>query len=308
MKEGYIAYVVSAKPHGQPDHDELVLDNLDGHGLALTDLMSARVATFHGRTAPEKRAKYQSAYTFTSSDVWEPGSLYIAGESGPYGRRGRLKDIDGGDEHPIHTKDATLIPQRAAVIVPEGARFGLLFCERRGVSTLRSELEEALFDDVARANKLKFTIEAHLDYDAWDQFLEHAQVATVRAVYPSKRDEDYLPQISSRSDLTLEIAGGLAHRAGTSLIGQIVTAVKNRAAPTPGAYLVADLRPSDEDAYSEPTITVVAESQGIKRTIRFTETGVPQWIYETGERLTAEQARQTWSVQAPSLLSPYLKE
>lgn len=306
MKEGYIVFAVSAKPHGYPNHDPLPLDDLDGNGLRLMDIAREAITPYYGRAAPEKRARYQSAYTFRETPSWGDDRLFISGESGPYGRRGRLKDVNGGAEHPINANDAALLPQCAGLVAPAGARAGLLFCERRGVSTLRTEIEEAVLTPAGRAHKIKLDIAGHVDFEEWERFLEHARVASIRAVYQSRRREDYLPEISRASDLTLAAGGGLAHRAGMALMREALSAVRHRASPRPDAVLIQDLRPADPEDYSAPQISIEASDGQVHRSIRFTETGVPQWVYETGERLTEAQMRDTWSVAAPSLLRPYL--
>lgn len=308
MKEGYVVFVVSVRPHRQPKHDPLPLDDLDGNGLRLVDLVRERLEEYVDRAVPERRRRFESAYAFASLPTWGDGRVFVVGESGPYGRRGRLKNIDAGDEHPISVNDAALLPLHAGLVTFPDARYALLFCERRGSSTLRSELEEAVLRPVARARKLTLTIETHVDFEEWERFLANSRVASVRAVYPSRREEDYQPNVAESADLTLSAGGGLAHRVGTGLIQNALAAVRHRGSPDPAAVLVGDLRPRREDDYGAPRVSLTATDGDVQRTVKFSEDGVPQWVYVTNGRLTSREARGTWEAAASTLIRPYLAD
>jgi len=305
VKEGYVAFVVTVRPRNRPKGDPLPLDNIDGKGASLIDQVVQIGTPLVGRQIPETQPKHQTAHRVDKLDatLWGPGTLLIEGEAGTYGADGSMVQVQTGAGRPFGVNEASMIPLRACLMTFPAERYGLLISERRGARTFRYEIERSLLKPAAQQGGVTIAIEAHMDPKAWGQFLKDADVASVKAVYRSTRLEDYLPTVSTQPKLTLSAEGPLASRLGKSFLRGVIDRVSGKTAPD--AILVGDLTPRDVDNYERERVTIKAENGGLKRTITVEADGVPQWVYETGKRLSLAAAQDSWLAQAEELIRPY---
>jgi hypothetical protein len=305
VKEGYVAFVVSVRPRSHPQGDPLPLDNIDGKGTSLIDQVVQIGTQLVGRKIPETEPMHQAAHRFDKLDatMWGAGTLLIEGEAGSYGAAGSMVQVQTGTGRPFGVNEASMIPVRACLMTFTGERYGLLISERRGSRTFRYEIERSLLKPGARQGGVTIAIEAHIDPKAWAQFLKDADIASVKAVYRSTRREDYLPTVRTQPKLTLSAEGPLASRLGKSILRGVFDRVSGKAAPD--AILLGDLIPRDADSYERERVTIKAENGGLKRTITVGADGVPQWVYETGKRLSLAAAQDSWLAQAEELIQPY---
>lgn len=307
-KEGYVVYVVTARERGKPKGEPRRLDDLNGQGADLIDLVRAEERRFWDDAVPEKRARYEFAYTFNRGTRPWPGSgrLMIHAEAGPYGRRGRMVQVDTGTGSPFHQREAAMIPLRAGLMTFHGERYGLLFCERRSGLTIKHDYEAAILKPAAKRAGVVVELQQHVDIPTWEEFLEDAQVASVKAVYFSTRREDYLPTEGKDAKLAMTVEGPPAQRAGTGLIRQMLESVKGGGS-RPDAVLTADLRPQGE-GFRRDKVILKATAHEVTRTVVFEQSGFPQWVYELEEHPSTGTLMEMWEDHGPKLIRRYLSD
>lgn len=307
-KEGYVVYVVTARERYRPDDDPRPLDDLDGKGADLISLARSAEQPFWQNAAPEKRARHEFAFRFNRGGVsWPgPGRLLVHAEAGPYGRRGRMIQVDTGQDTAFDAKDAAMIPLRAGLMTFPGERFGLLFCERRGSFTMRHDYEATVLKAASKAGNVVIKLETHVDIATWEQFLEDAEIASVKAVYFSTRQEDYMPSVSKESKLAMTVQGGPAERAGRSLFRQMIDSAK-AGRSRPDAVLTGDLTPRG-DGFRRDRVVLTGTAFGITRTVTFEESGFPQWTYELEHHPSHRELVDIWEAHGPQLIERYLSD
>lgn len=302
-KEGYVAFVITARARRAPGADPLPLDNLDGKGLDLIDELRSTLSPLVKKVAPETEPRYENAYSFVRTDfAWSPHAVIVDGEAGPYGAAGRMVDIVDGSNAPFDQKKAAMVPIRAMIMRWPGATRGLLISERRSLRNLRKAVEDGVLKRVGRSADLTFTVATHIDAEAWEEFLGNAQVAQVKAVYRSTRLEDYEPDVRTRPSLTISAEGSTANRLGRSALGAALRKAKGQDA---GAILLGDLEPKHGEGYTRESISITARGGDDVRAIEIENGELPQWVYRTAKRLTKAQAKDTWAADVSRLLGLY---
>lgn len=310
-KVGYVAFVLTARLRRQPGRgsgppgEPVPLDDLDGKGGDVLDGVASVLRTLTTRPKPERRDSREHAYRYDSVDYTTSGHYVLCqGAAGPFGVHLRMIDVDIGDESRHDDRKAAMTDLRAMVLRAPGARVGLIICERRSQRMLKDALLHGVLRPVGKHYGVVFTMDAHVDPQAWEDYVKRGAVARVTRVYRPRRREDYVPETVDAGELQMTITGGMARNVAGRVVSALLAAMRHE---EPDAVNISELEPPDGEDFAQQRTSVVLDDgpTGTRRTVVVEDGKLPQWVYATDGRMPEPLARTTWSDHARSLLGTY---
>lgn len=298
-KFSYVIFLVSVGVRGRPHHP-VPVDNVDGNGMDLFAAIKSELEKKRGVVVEDDRAERAHRVERFSMDG---RTILIEGKVGPYGSFGTSVDLDTGDERDFSDRTANMLPLRAMVAVPDEGYEALLICERAGASMFRNPIEKSIFRQINSDLSITIKTQAYVDAEAWDRFLDEADIRQVTAVYRSRRLEDIGPQRGRAQDLKIVAGGMVARRLGRRL-STLITYLARR--DTPVTYSLDDypeLRPGDRDNYEQDHLEVQVADGNEQRTIVVRQAELPQFHYPLTGRVPTRTLWDAWKEHARKVLS-----
>lgn len=297
-KIGYVIFTITAKNRRSRNADLLPLDNLDGLGRHLLNLVAADALRMQKNPIPEKDEEAENAYRINGQQgrgAW----ILLNASVGPYGTPGNLVDIDNGSDQPYRDRQATMVDLRAFLAIPKGSYTGVLICERRGLRSLKSQIEKGLLKPIGENLGITFHVATHVDAGAWKEYLDNATAYSVTAVYRSTLREDLEPGRHKRSEIRLTATGNVALRAAR----QMRSVFKALTEKKPVRHIeIAELQPKAKD-FKRDRYEVVVGDEESTRTVVIEEGQLPQWIYPLDNFLSTDTLLEEWIPEAGRILS-----
>jgi len=306
-KSGYIVFHVRARLRW--GRDDLPLDDLDGNGTALTDLLENTLRDLKGEIQTE--ARYEQAFRIDDFDR-DREFLFVEAVAGPYGVRGSLLHTKTGSEHQYTEDHATVRPLRAMFVLPRQGYTGLLFCERYAGRHLKNSLEKGVLVTALKVQPLPehaAKLSTFVDRAAWKAFLGQSSIYRVTSVFRAKQIEDIGDDRRRSSDLKMMVEGPLATRIGR----KIIDGLRSRfdADGEPAAINIdeelSELQPRNESEYERERLEVQVGDEQDKRTIVVEREQLPQFVYPLGgdgkTRVDSSVLKEAWRSHARSILA-----
>lgn len=313
-KSGYIVFQVRARVrYGRED---LQLDDLDGNGASLPDLLEKTLSVMKGEVQTE--ARYEQALRVDDYDA-DREFLFVEALAGPYGVGGALLHTKTGSEQRYTADHATVQPLRAMFVTPRQGFAGLLFCERYAGRHLKNSIEKGIVPSALRQSLPEHTVKlsTYVDYEAWKVFLEQSAIYRVTSVFRAKHLEDLGDDRRRGSDLKMMAEGPLATKIGRKIVDEFRAKFSPEALPhavnideTERIDIddeLQDLQPRNEDEYVRERLEVQVGDEREKRTIVIEREQLPQFVYTLGadnkSRTPTTVLKQAWREHARKILA-----
>jgi hypothetical protein len=305
-KSGYIVFHVRARVRW--GRDDLPLDDLDGNGTALANLLENTLRDLKGEIQTE--ARYEQAFRIDSFDG-DRGYLFVEAVAGPYGVRGALLHTKTGSEQEYTEDHATVRPLRAMFALPRQGFTGLLFCERYAGRHLKNSLEKGVLVSALRTCLPEHNVKlsAYVDHSAWAAFLEQSAIYRVTSVFRAKQIEQIGDDRRRPADLKIMAEGPLATKIGRKIVDNL----RNRfnTVGEPAAINIdeelTELKPRNESEYERERLEVQVGDENDKRTIVVEREQMPQFVYQLGadgkKRVETSLLKQVWRDHADKILA-----
>jgi hypothetical protein len=179
----FVAYRLTVAPFGHPR--ELVdLSNIDGRGADLRDLAHGFLKNIRGAAFIDEDNK-----NYLTVEGTHPSgrTIRFAGRYGRYGQQGdNIIDVDSGRSiHELGDKDAYTTRVRNMIVVPSDSKSGFFLAERyggRGLASMFLRQFMLAFRQRFESDKYILHSEGLTNGEAWQEFLEEADLARVRVI------------------------------------------------------------------------------------------------------------------------------
>ena len=289
-KYGYIVYEIRASVRGRKE-DHVKLDNLDGKGTDFMDALGRVLQKHKNRTIEHTGTEYAHEIGDFSRDnrFWT-----IQGTSGPYGMVGNARNLDTDEIRPFDRRTAMMIDLRSLIYSPESSHKAYLICERVSARIFRSPIERTILEEIGKDNRVSFQVIAHVDYQAWLDFLERSQVYEITATYLPRHAEDMGEGPRRSSKMRISATGGLANRFGRNLIPRFIRMHQEEDPESIGIEEFPELSPNDPSRFDRKKITAQVGKGAEKRTVTVDEGELPQFVYPMEERMETDDLVSLW--------------